>query len=76
MAPAGLNFGAGPSYAAGMSSASAGHDEDVPDFSSLLAVSLQDPVSSSSASVVIVIDYLNVVKSFRCSELVVAVDNL
>jgi hypothetical protein len=40
MAPAGLNFGVGPSYAAGMSSASAGHDEDVPDFSSLLAVSL------------------------------------
>jgi hypothetical protein len=31
MAPMGLNFGAGLSYATGTSSASAAHDDDVPD---------------------------------------------
>jgi hypothetical protein len=29
--PAGLDFGARPSYATGMSSASAGHDDNYPD---------------------------------------------
>jgi hypothetical protein len=31
MAPMGLNFGAGLSYATGTSSASAAHDDDIPD---------------------------------------------
>jgi hypothetical protein len=31
MAPAGLDFGAGSSYAAGMSSAGVAHDDDVPN---------------------------------------------
>jgi hypothetical protein len=29
--PAGMDFGAGSSFAAGMSSASAAHDDDIPD---------------------------------------------